>query len=156
MLINKTSIISFISVKPLLIFCLLGLMHNSQAITLIVNESIVESPSFSKSIRNIFALQKLYWQNGSRIYIFVFPDNHKLHQNFSKNITNIFPHQYRRIWDRLTFSGTGIAPTTVNSIEEMLEKVSQTKNSIGYINQAINYKNIRIIEVENTSGVNSE
>lgn len=143
---NKLNAFLFVTINSLLGLTLLLYMNNSHAIVLIVNESVSSLPTSSKSIRNIFTLQKLYWENGNKIQVFVFPDNNLLHRQFSKTITKIFPHQYRRIWDRITFSGMGTAPTTVHSLAEMLEKVSQTKNSIGYIEQPVNHQRIKIID----------
>ncbi|MCU7836410.1 MAG: hypothetical protein KZQ83_14320 [gamma proteobacterium symbiont of Taylorina sp.] len=127
---------------------LLLFVSNSYAVSIIVNESVSSSPASVKELRNIFTLQKRYWENGTKIHIFVFPDDDPLHRQFSKTVTKIFPHQYRRIWDRITFSGTGVAPITVYNLSEMLEKVGQTKNSIGYIEQPVDQQNIKIIDPE--------
>jgi len=131
--------------KLLISLALLLWVNTSFAISLIVNDSVSFSPASSKDIRNIFTLQQTHWENGNKIQIFVFPDDNAVHRQFSKSITQIFPYQYRRIWDRVTFSGTGLAPTTVNSMEEMLEKVSQTKNSIGYIENIDKHQSIKVI-----------
>ncbi len=133
-----------------MISCLFLYASNSLAVSLIVNGSVVSPPNSKQDIRNIFTLQKTSWSDGSRIYIFVFPDDSTLHQTFSKTLTGIFPHQYRRIWDRYTFSGTGIAPTVVETEAEMIEKISQTKNSIGYIKREINRPNINVINLDFT------
>ena len=131
--------------KLLISLALLLWVNTSFAISLIVNDSVSFSPDSSKDIRNIFTLQQTHWENGNKIQVFVLPDDNAVHQQFSKSVTQIFPYQYRRIWDRVTFSGTGLAPTTVNSMEEMLEKVSQTKNSIGYIENIDKHQSIRVI-----------
>ncbi|MBE9526128.1 MAG: hypothetical protein IME94_04055 [Proteobacteria bacterium] len=131
--------------KLLISLALLLWVNTSFAISLIVNDSVSFSPDSSKDIRNIFTLQQTHWENGNKIQVFVFPDDNDVHQQFSKSVTQMFPYQYRRIWDRVTFSGTGLAPTIVNSMEEMLEKVSQTKNSIGYIENIDKHQSIRVI-----------
>ena len=41
-------------------------------------------------------------------------------------------------WDRLVFSGTGQAPDTVTSTEEMLARVASTPGAIGYLSQIQN------------------
>ncbi len=135
-------------INCLLMVCLFFYATNSQAVSLIVNDSVVSPPSSKQDIRNIFTLQQNSWPDGSRIYIFVFPDDNPLHQEFSRSLTGIFPHQYRRIWNRYTFSGTGIAPTIVESESEMLDKISQTKNSIGYISGEISRPDIKVINLD--------
>ncbi len=148
---NKLRIFSFTSIKYLIIFILLAYASYSHAISLIVNTTVTDTPSTSNTIRNIFTVQQTHWSDGNRIQVFVLADNNPIHQQFSKTITQIFPHLYRRIWDRLTFSGTGIAPTIVDSEEKMLTTISQTPYSIGYIQQSsltpsLN-KNIRLIKL---------
>jgi len=143
-----TLIKALFSLKVLLSLVLFCYAANTHAISLIVNQSVTASPASSKELRNIFTMQKTYWSNGKKIQVFVFPDNNPLHRQFSKTITKIFPYQYRRIWDRMTFSGTGIAPKTVYNMEEMIKKVSNTKNSIGYIKQPVQNRRIRIINLD--------
>ncbi len=156
MLKNKQDIFYFalikslFSLKVLLSLFLLCFATNTHAISLIVNQSVTDTPTSSKELRNIFTMQKTYWSDGKKIHVFVFPDNNPLHRQFSKTITKIFPYQYRRIWDRMTFSGTGIAPKTVYNMEEMINKVSHTKNAIGYIKQPVQNIHIRIINLDAT------
>ncbi|MDC9729579.1 MAG: hypothetical protein PSN04_09690 [Methyloprofundus sp.] len=63
------------------------------------------------------------------------PDDHPLHKRFVKEKLQLFPHQLRRTWNRKTYTGTGQAPITVDSMTEMQKLIKQTKNSIGYIDQ---------------------
>jgi hypothetical protein len=60
------------------------------------------------------------------------PDNDELHKAFVKETLHMFPHQLRRTWNRMTYTGTGQPPITVYSVAEMLEKVKNTPNAIGY------------------------
>jgi ABC-type phosphate transport system substrate-binding protein len=148
---------SLLGVMIFVLFSLITYSSKILAISLIVNNSVIETPSSTQAIRNIFTLQRKYWSNGSKIKIFVFADDNPLHQQFCKQVTHIFPHQYRRIWDRLQFSGTGVAPTTVKSREEMLDSIAKTKNSIGYIDSGTNAENnhiqVRIIKLDSIDGV---
>ncbi len=73
------------------------------------------------------------WPDGSAIRVFVLPDDAPLHIAFSKEKLNVFPYQLRSAWDRMVFSGTGQAPETVNSLEEMQAKVANTPGAIGYL-----------------------
>ncbi len=85
------------------------------------------------NLASVFAMRTLYWPNGERIRVIVMPDDNPIHQRFVKENLHLFPHQLRRTWNRLTYTGTGQAPSTVDSAAEMLELVNQTKNAIGYI-----------------------
>ncbi|NOQ15955.1 MAG: hypothetical protein GQ581_02750 [Methyloprofundus sp.] len=92
------------------------------------------------NLRSIFSMRTLYWPNGERIKVIVLPDDHPLHKQFVKEKLQLFPHQLRRTWNRKTYTGTGQAPITVDSIAEMQKLVNQTKNSIGYIDRGGQYE----------------
>jgi hypothetical protein len=86
----------------------------------------------TEMVREIFFMRLSSWPDGSPIHVFVLPDNHPLHIRFAKEILGVYPFQLRSAWDRLVFSGTGVSPTTVESEEEMLERIKSTPGSIGY------------------------
>lgn len=88
------------------------------------------------------------WSDGTKIRVFVLPDDDQLHQSFSKEKLNVFPYQLRSIWDRLVFSGTGQAPIKVNSTEEMLTKVASTPGAIGYLRRANINENVKVLEIK--------
>ncbi len=116
----------------LLIFCLL-LAPISHAQVLIINPDNIDTDLSLNTVRSIFAMRTHQWSDGSPIHVFVLEDNDNLHSDFCKEILKVFPYQLRRLWDKQIFSGTGVAPTTVKSIEEMRERVANTKGAIGYI-----------------------
>jgi len=58
----------------------------------------------------------------------------------------MYPHQLRRVWDRMTYSGTGICPVELSSEQEMLEKIANTPDSIGYLTGKPDNENIRVLE----------
>ena len=88
------------------------------------------------------------WPDGTKIRVFVLPDEDLLHQNVSKEKLNVFPYQLRSTWDRLVFSGTGQAPIKVNSIEEMFNKVANTPGAIGYLWRANINENVHVLEIK--------
>lgn len=84
-------------------------------------------------LRSIFTMRLSAWPDGSRIQVLVLPDDNPLHRQFSKNVLGLFPYQLRRVWDQGVFSGTGEAPTEVESIESMRTLLQQTPGAIGYL-----------------------
>ena len=100
------------------------------------------------TLRAIFGMRMQTWSDGTRVRVFVLPDDAPLHQRFSKGMLNVFPYQLRSAWDRLVFSGIGQAPVKVNSIEEMLVKVTGTPGSIGYLWKANVDGNVDVLQVE--------
>lgn len=74
------------------------------------------------------------------------PDNNPIHKDFVKNILHMFPHQIRRVWERITYTGTGAAPIVLDSEQEMINKIANTPDSIGYLNSVPNNENIHSFE----------
>lgn len=96
----------------------------------------------------IFGMRMQTWSDGTRIRVYVLPDDSPLHQRFSKGILNVFPYQLRAAWDRLVFSGIGQAPIKVASHEEMLAKVASTPGAIGYMWRASIDDSVDVIQVK--------
>jgi ABC-type phosphate transport system substrate-binding protein len=88
-----------------------------------------------ETLREIFFMRLTAWPDGTPIRVFVLPDKHPLHIRFSKDILGVYPFQLRAAWDRLVYSGTGMAPTTVETVEEMRKRIQNTPGGIGYVNR---------------------
>lgn len=89
----------------------------------------------SAQLREIFFLRRTSWPDGTPIHIFVLPDQDLLHIRFTKEVLGVFPYQLRSAWDRMVFTGIGVPPTVVYSVEEMRNKVEETPGAIGYLPQ---------------------
>ena len=100
------------------------------------------------ALRSIFSMRLKTWSDGTKIRVFVLPDDDPLHQSFSKEKLNVFPYQLRSNWDRLVFSGTGQAPIKVNSIEEMLAKIASTPGAIGYSWSTEIKANVNVLQIK--------
>jgi len=120
-------------------------VSGAYAQVLIVNPENSDIQLTRNSVRAIFAMRTPRWPNGSLIQVFVLEDKDPLHSSFCKEILGMFPYQLRRIWDRQVFSGTGISPITVKSVQEMREQVAQTPGAIGYIDSDLINDTVRQI-----------
>lgn len=140
---NSRPLSSFVTV--ILVACSLS-SHSAIAAEIIVNKSVPGGAYSKEDLRAIFSMQKRFWSTQRQIKVFVLPDGSQIHKDFVKNSLNMFPHQLRRVWDRLTYSGTGIAPVELSSEQEMAEKIANTPDSIGYIAGKPDYKNVRFFE----------
>ncbi|WP_211355857.1 hypothetical protein [Colwellia echini] len=78
-------------------------------------------------------MRQLHWSDESVITVFVLPSQHELHHHFAKERLQIFPYQLNRIWNKLTYSGLGVAPTIVETEQELIQAVINTPGAIGYI-----------------------
>jgi len=115
---------------------------------IVVNQSVpIQQLSLNKT-RAIFTMRQQYWPNGEKIKVFTLADNHPVHHLFTKSQLNMLPHQLRRVWDRIIFSGMGGVPVKVNSEEEMLDKIANTPNAIGYLSREPKNEKIRLFIVQ--------
>lgn len=84
-------------------------------------------------LREIFFGRRTRWPDGSPLRVFVLPDHDPLHIRFSKEVLGVYPYQLRSVWDRMVYSGTGVPPTVVESLEKMKAIIKETPDAIGYI-----------------------
>ena len=120
----------------------------NEAYEIITNPYVAEKAISKSSLRAIFGMRLHTWSDGSAIRVFVLPDDAPLHIAFSKEKLNVFPYQLRLAWDRLVFSGTGQAPDTVNSPEEMLAKVASTPGAIGYLYKSKMDGRVNVLQIK--------
>ncbi len=81
----------------------------------------------------LFTMRVRQWPDGEPAQVFVLPDGSDIHEGFCREQLGTYPYVLRGAWDRMVYTGTGLAPTIVRSEEEMREKVRSTKGAIGYL-----------------------
>ena len=125
--------------------------NNDQTVQVIVNHSIDVSTLSQYKLRTLFGMRLPSWPNGTAVRVFVLPDDHPLHRRFAKQQLGVFPHQLRRAWNNLIYSGLGQAPTVVATEQEMRDRVSQTPGGVGYINAgAVGYADSGAVDYATT------
>lgn len=88
------------------------------------------------------------WPDGSPITVFVLPNNNPEHNQFVRSLLTLLPHQLKRNWDRLVYTGIGQAPTVVADPTEMLEQLKATPGSIGYIKTGSEDETLHLITLQ--------
>lgn len=86
-------------------------------------------------LREIFFGRRSQWSDGTPMRVYVLPDQHPLHMRFAKEVLEVYPYQLRSAWDRMVYSGTGVPPVVVESVEQMQTQIEQVPGAIGYIEQ---------------------
>lgn len=114
----------------------------------IINANNLQSRISRNGLNAIFYMRLRSWNDGSPVTVFVLQDEDPLHKKFCKQRLNVFPHQIRKGWNKLIFSGTGQAPLLLNNKEEMLSKVSQTPGAVGYLSGKDLTADVKILEIE--------
>ncbi len=136
-------------IEPFILCVVLSLFTFSvPAVEVIINAETMDQITDQNELRSIFSLRKRTWSNGKKIRVFVLPDNNVIHKAFVKEKLHMFPHQLRRTWNRMTYTGTGQPPIIVYSVPEMLEKIKTTPYAIGYLNRRIEDENIRFFDAQ--------
>ena len=85
------------------------------------------------TVRAIFTVRVREWPDGVPVRVFVLPDSDPLHVEFCREQLGTFPYVLRASWDRLVYTGTGIAPEVVPNEKEMRRRVAMTRGAIGYV-----------------------
>lgn len=122
---------------PLLIFTISLASVSAQAGSVVVNTAVGEHSVSRQFLLSAFAMRKTRWPDGTPIQVFVLPDENPHHIRFVKSSLHIFPYQLRNIWDRAVFSGSGQSPHTVQTEEEMLERIRTVKGAVGYTSKEL-------------------
>ena len=134
--------------RQLAIFIALLILQPAQAICsdIIVSSHNPYNSLSRKELLAIYTMRQRYWPNGTAITVYMLTDLQS-HQAFCKQRLKVFPHQLRSRWDRLIYSGTGIAPNEVHSEAEMISKIEQNPGSIGYTNKVTHNDDIKTITI---------
>jgi ABC-type phosphate transport system substrate-binding protein len=125
-----------------------GSRGDELSVIIIANRTVQQSSLPLETVRAIFAMRQRTLPGGQAVHVFVLPDDNPVHEEFSKKILGVYPHQLRLAWDRAVFSGTGQAPNEVENEADMLEAVASTPGSIGYIKQSNLNDQVRVLDIE--------
>lgn len=123
-------------------------LPTGHAVEVVVNRSVPEVSLKLPTAWAVFSMRLRTWSDGTPTSVFVLRDNNSLHAEFTKQILDTFPYQLRRAWDRVVFSGTGQAPTEVNSVDEMYERIISTPGSVGYLPDNRVDNHLRILKID--------
>lgn len=131
------------------LLCLLVILWNLPAAAqeLVAHRDVMIETLTRNEARLYLTMRLKHWPDGTRVKVFVLPDDAALHRRFVNGVLGLYPYQLRRVWDRQLFSGTGRAPVTVSSIEELLRRVETTPGALGYAETDASSPNLRTIEV---------
>lgn len=112
---------------------------------IVLNESVEFTNLDSAYLNQIFAMQIRKWPNGQAIQVFILPSTSSLHRKFVIDRLQIQAHQLDRIWNRMLFTGTGKAPTVVDSEDAMLKMIQTTPGAVGYVSKEYPADGVRVL-----------
>jgi ABC-type phosphate transport system substrate-binding protein len=132
----------------LVLFIAVVLSNPALGVTVISHQSVDVKSLTTSQLRRIYTMRQLQWLDDVGIKVYVLPKNHVVHKRFCKENLRMFPYQLDRIWNKLTFSGLGVAPTVVKNQAELLRIVSTTPGAIGYIDNVNKEGHVNVIEIK--------
>ncbi|WP_239496124.1 hypothetical protein [Salinicola peritrichatus] len=130
------------------VLCSLSSHGDDSTVLVITNPTVNQASLPLETVRAIFAMRQRTLPGGQAVHVFVLSDNNPIHEDFSKRILGVYPHQLRLAWDRAVFSGTGQAPNEVADETAMLEAVASTPGGIGYVKQSSLNNQVQVLSVE--------
>jgi ABC-type phosphate transport system substrate-binding protein len=101
-------------------------------IAVIVSQADSVKTLAAKEIKDIYTLESQKWPSGERIVVFNLKSKSVLKEKFYAFIGKT-ASELQRIWIRSELTGEAKAPTACKTEEELLDKVANTPNAIGYI-----------------------
>jgi len=116
-------------------------------VVIIANKNVPVSTLASNDIKQIFLGRKTTWDNGVKI-IFVVQDRTDASDSFLKTYIMKNAYQYDIFWKKQVFTGKGKAPISFSSDQELVQFVSETPNSIGYVSIGIDTGKVKTIPVQ--------
>lgn len=108
-------------------------LEGGSTVDVIVSPSLASTKLDRSLLRAVFTMRMRQWPDGSPIRVFVLPDADPLSDQFYRERLGMYSYVLRRAWDRMVFTGTGFAPTVVQSEREMIDRVRSTPGAIGYV-----------------------
>ena len=134
-------------IRWLLLGVLLALTSAAHATPkILLNESVDAAWLDSAYLNQIFAMQIRKWPDGLAIQVFILPSDSNLHRKFVVDRLQIQAHQLDRIWNRMLFTGTGKAPTVVESEDEMLKVIQTTPGAVGYVSKDYPTEGVKVLQ----------
>lgn len=121
---------------------------SAYAVDVVVHPSVSEPTLTTSQLRRIYTMRQTQWSDAQRITVFVLPRHHLLHIQFSKEYLEMYPYQLDRIWNKLTYSGLGVAPIIVTSPAALIDAVKSTPGAIGYVETLKDEKGFYVIDVK--------
>ncbi len=99
----------------------IGASHElrAQSVEILVNPDIDGIQLDRDLLRAIFTMRLRSWPDGPPVRVFVLPDNDPVSDRFYREQLGMYSYVLRSAWDRMVYTGTGLAPTVVRSEEEM-------------------------------------
>lgn len=128
----------------------MGLFFNSDPAPLQENVAVIVSNDVNVETINrvdlleIYTMRRLYWNDGSRIYVADYKGSSEIRSTFY-NFIQIRVNAIKKIWLKEQFTGRSLSPRIVDDVDEMLKYVDENPGMIGYVPESMVNENVKIL-----------
>jgi hypothetical protein len=132
--------------KNILLLSILLLIFNTcifSQVAIIANKNVQTNLVDKNTLKKLYELGTMEFE-GKKVVLFDLKPEDPVKDKFY-NFLGTTPANIKKIWLKVTLSGNGVAPIGAGSQEEILQKVSTTPNSIGYISKSLVKDNVKVI-----------
>lgn len=117
-------------------FCFAILTSYAAEVRVISRPSAQERiPFIRQNLVKIFTLRTRYWPSGEPLQVFVLPKDSLYTQIFVRNYLSMTPQSYFDALSSAQASGRGSIPIELNTSAELVYRVMNTPDSIGYADE---------------------
>jgi hypothetical protein len=120
---------------------------SAQDVVLIANSDVSVDAIAASDVKNIFLGKKSDWGNGSKITFFTTAQV-ETQKVFLKSYVGKSINQYKRFWKKQVFTGKGKMPRSSANDQEMVNLVTSTGGTIGYIAAGTDLGNAKILSIK--------
>ncbi len=128
-------------------FAVMSVRAGESPVVLVVNDSVEIGEIDLNSLRAIYSLRQLSWPDGTEVTVFVLDVEGDTHRQFCRDILKVYPHQLKKGWDRMEYTGRARGPQVVQSEKMLLDLVKQIPGAIGYVHQVVETVDVHVLSV---------
>lgn len=137
-----------------LVLCMLLCLPGVSADPLTPQVQVIAHPSVQvdalsqAQLRSIYLMRQVVWPDGVAIRVFTLTPRSAANLQFCRDQLQLFPYQLERVWQKLTYSGTGTPPTELQDQQAMLQAIAATPGAIGYIGKQDETQGVKVIPIK--------
>lgn len=130
-----------------LFFLALTVMTAQAEVLIIANKSTAQAALDRQEIKDIFLCNKLYWNETSKITVATLIEGDTA-KSFYSTYLGMSAIQFNGLWDEKLYTGGKPHPKRFKTQKQLVEFVSQTPGSIGFIDSATSHDSVAVVEIK--------
>jgi len=118
---------------------------NSEVI-IIVNKNVGLDTVTPSTISNIYFGNMTKWPDGQSIHVVMLKKG-KTHEAFVNKIIQSTPSKLKSYWKKVVFTGVGTRPKIFKKENDLVNYISETNGTIGYIDNSISHDTVKVVQI---------